>query len=304
MQRGAGAATRGRAMTSELIRLKVDRDFSLIPWLLPAPIREDVRALGRFVRLAETVAANPLLSRSERQARLDGLAAALQAPGGVQEPDVPPGDAAAMGELRASLSRRGITAEHARTILRTLQRTIGAASAPAVDPRAGNASWADVIAYCRGVAAPVGRHMLDLCGEDAATCGPPTDALCIAMRILKELRDGNDAQGAWMCIPSSFMRDAFISPGHLAAPSARGQTRAVLDRVLDGVDALLAEADLLPLLVRSRRLRLYVSVVLCRARKLAARFRRRDPLLERVGLSRWQRHGCLVFSVLIVGGRA
>lgn len=284
-------------MTGEIIRLKVDRDFSLMPWLLPAPVRPDVRALARFVRLAETVAANPLLSRSERQVRLEVLAAALEAPGGAQEPALSPGDAAAVAELRASLSRHGVTAEHARTILRTLQRMAGAAGT-------GNASWADVVAYCRGLAAPIGRHMLDLCGEDAVTCGPPADALCIAMRILKELRDGNDAHGAWLCIPSSFMRDASISPGHLAAPSARGQIRAVLDRVLDGIDALLAEANLLPSLVHSRRLRLHILVVLCRARKLAARFRRRDPLQEKVGLSRWERHGCLVLSLLNVGGRA
>ena len=99
------------------------------------------------------------------------------------------------------------------------------------------------------------------------------------------------------------MRDASISSGHLNAPAARGQTRAVLDRVLDGVDALLIEAGRLPSLVKSRRLRLYVSVVLCRARKLAARFRLRDPLREKVGLSRWQRHGCLLLSVLHTGGR-
>jgi hypothetical protein len=98
------------------------------------------------------------------------------------------------------------------------------------------------------------------------------------------------------------MRDASISAGHLAAPSARGQTRAVLDRVLDGVDALLGEATTLPSQVQSRRLRLYVSVVLCRARKLAARFRLRDPLQEKVGLSRWQRHGCLLLSLVGIGG--
>lgn len=290
-------------MTSEIIRIKVDRDFSLMPWLLPAKVRADVRALGRFVRLAETVAASPLLSRGERQARLAVLLVALDAPADAPEAALSVGDALAVADLRASLSRRRISADHARTILTTLQRTAGAASAAPGEPAAGNATWADVVAYCRGVAAPVGRHMLALCGEDAETCGAPADALSIAMRILKELRDGNAGQGPWLCIPASFMRDASISPGHLAAPAARGQTRAVLDRVLDGVDALLIEAGRLPSLVKSRRLRLYVSVVLCRARKLAARFRLRDPLREKVGLSRWQRHGCLLLSVLHTGGR-
>lgn len=292
-------------MTSEIIRLKVDRDFSLMPWLLPAAVRGDVRALGRFVRLAETAALSPLASRGERQARLAAMLMALDAPEGARPPALAPGDAATIEGLRASLSRHGMPARHARTILLTLQRTLALAGAPTGAPTGegggGNASWADVLAYCRGVAAPVGRHMLDLCREDAARCGASADALCSALRILKELRDGTTGGGPWLCIPASFMRDASISPGHLAAPSARGQTRAVLDRVLDGVEALLAEADRLPTLVQSRRLRLYVCVVLCRARKLAGRFRLRDPLQEKVGLSRWQRHGCLLLSMLRAG---
>jgi len=99
------------------------------------------------------------------------------------------------------------------------------------------------------------------------------------------------------------MRHPSLPPGHLTAPAARGQTRAVLDRVLDGVDALLVEARPLPSLVASPRLRLYVSVVLCRAGKLSARFRHRDPLHEKVGLSRWQRHRCLLLSLLRAGAR-
>jgi phytoene/squalene synthetase len=284
-------------MTSEIIRLKVDRDFSLMPWLLPAKVRADVRALGRFVRLAESAALSPLASREDRQFRLAALVAALDAPGDAKPPPLLPDDAAAARGLLASIHRQGISAEHARTILVTLQRAAAAAQ-PGNGRSAGSASWADVLDYCRGVAAPVGRHMLALCHEDAATCGPPADALCSALRILKELRDGNAGGGPWLCIPASFMRDASISPAHLAASSARGQTRAVLDRVLDGVDALLAEAERLPSLVADRRLRLYVCVVLCRARKLARRFRLRDPLQEKVGLSRWQRHGCLLLSVI------
>jgi phytoene/squalene synthetase len=289
-------------MTSEIIRLKIDRDFSLMPWLLPASVRADVRALGRFVRLADTVALSPLASREDRQVRLAALLAALGPPGIGEPPPLLPDDAAAIEGLRASIHRHAISTEHARTILLTLQRAAAAANPP--DGRsAGSASWAEVLTYCRGVAAPVGRHMLALCREDATTCGPPADALCSALRILKELRDGNAGGGPWLCIPASFMRDASISPTHLAAPSARGQTRAVLDRVLDGVDALLAEAERLPALVAGRRLRLYVCVVLCRARKLAQQFRLRDPLQEKVGLSRWQRHGCLVLSVLRGGRR-
>lgn len=294
-------------MAGELIQLKVDRDFSLMPWLLPAAIRDDVRALGRFVRLAEGIAVTPMLSRRDRHDRLVALEAMLDDGERQLPPDLAaPADAAVMAAYRDSLARHDFDPGGARTILRTLQRTVaGSRSAAAsggshgVEPIVLE-TWDDVLAYCDGVAAPIGRQMLALCGEDLALCGPPADALCIAMRILKELRDCDGAicDGALLCIPATFMRDASITRHHLSAPSARGQTRAVLDRVLDGVDALLVEAGDLPPRISSRRLRTYVRVVLCRARKLAARCRQGDPLQEKVELRRWERQACIGLNIM------
>ena len=88
------------------------------------------------------------------------------------------------------------------------------------------------------------------------------------------------------------MRDAFITTFHLEAPSAKGQTRAVIDRVLDGVERLLNEAEPLPRQIKSKALRVHTAIVLCRAHKLARRFREQDPLNERVGLSSRQRLVC------------
>ena len=292
-------------MAGDLIGLKRDRDFSLMPWLLPASIRPDVRALGRFVRLAEGVAAAPLLSRLERAERLAALEALLVAPSnGSRTTTVSSGDEAVVAALRDSFVRHGSAPDGALRILRTLQHGSDAPGAGSCCVRSDDVvvhqTWADVLAYCNGVAAPIGRQMLSLSGEDLTRCGPPADALCAGMRILKELRDceGQVTRGALLCIPASFMRDASITIHHLSAPSARGQTRAVLDRVLDGVDALLTDAKALVPRVKSRRLRIYVSAVLCRARKLAARCRHRDPLKEKVELSRWQRGSCVCLSVL------
>jgi phytoene/squalene synthetase len=123
--------------------------------------------------------------------------------------------------------------------------------------------------------------------------------LCAALRILKQLRDiehTND-RPARLSIPEEYVRNAFISPTHLRALAAKGQTQAVIDRVLDGVDRLVGEARELPRLIRNRRLKIYVSIVLCRAGKLAARLRRADPLHETVGLTRWQRLTCMWINI-------
>jgi phytoene/squalene synthetase len=292
-----------RQAASASAERKRDRDFSLMPWLLPAPIRPDVRALGRFARLVDAIAATSRSSVVARQERLRACEAMLEED--YAPVDVPrPGDTdgvldAVMVDLRASLARSGMTARYARGMLQTVREALqDAEDRSSADGRSAvvHASWADLLAYCNGVASPIGRQMLALCGEDLITCGPPADALCTAMRILKELRDFDglmDKSDVRLCIPESFMRDASISLHHLQAASARGQTRAVLDRILDGVDAQLATAEALPGLIRSRRLRIYVAVVLCRARKLAATFRRRDPFQEKVELSLWQRTVCL-----------
>ncbi|MBL8660936.1 MAG: squalene/phytoene synthase family protein [Rhodospirillales bacterium] len=290
-------------MAGELIQPRLDPDFSLMPWLLPAHVRDEVRVFGRFVRLAEGVAANPMLSRSARHARLATLEAMLDpGPGGGEA------DRAVMTALRESLLRRGISSGHARRILHALDRTVTGTGAKPSDPSGSSrpardvvhATWAEVVAGATGIAAPIGRHMLALLGEDADRCGRPTDALCTALRILKAIRDGNiDGEaGAALCIPAAFLQDASISLRHLSAPSARGQTRAVLDRVLDGADALLLEAEILPLVIENRRLRTYVRVVLCRAHKLSARCRLGDPLRERIGLSGWERQTCVWLNLL------
>lgn len=300
-------------MANELIRLG-DREFSLMPRILMPSVRADVRALGRFVRLVEAIAGNPMLSRGERRARLRALEISLSgdpAPAEVPAPGpCEPGPSALLGEdravmlaLRESIERTRVSPDYAGQVLRSAHRIIEpdtSAVAGQADPPT-NASWDDVLACCDGIAAPVGRHLLALHGENVEECGPAADALCMAMWILKALRDCEApiTRNARLCIPDAYLHDASISPRHLRAPAAKGQTRAVIDRVLDGVERLLADAEVLPHLLRGRRLRAYVSIVLCRAGKLSARFRQRDPLREKVGLSRWQRLSCTMINVFL-----
>lgn len=292
-------------MANELIR-PGDRDFSLMPRVLPPRVRADVRTLGRFIRLVEAIAANPMLTRGERQARLEGLEALLA--GDTAQPSSTPTskDRAVMIALRESLARSGVAADHPRRVLSAVRQTIEPADLTNAAPRRQNdpptnATWDDVLVCCDGIAAPVGRHLLALHGENVDECGPAADALCIAMWILKALRDCGDpiTRNARLCIPDAYLREASISPRHLRASAAKGQTRAVIDRVLDGVDGLLADAEVLPHLISGRRLRVYASIVLCRAGKLAGRFRRHDPLQENVGLSRWQRLSCTLVNVFL-----
>ena len=272
-----------------------DADFSMMPGLFPPKIRPHVLSFSGFVRLADHIADSAWLTDEDKIARLDILEAALDddAVAGWSEES-----SRIIHNIRYSLSETGISSQHARRMVQAFRRDV-----------MGEAkySWGDLLAYCQDAAAPVGRYMLELLHEDQSVCGKPSDELCAALRILKRLRDcrGQADQFNRLCIPEQFMNDAMVSIDHLRAPSAKGQTRAVLNRVLDGVDHLLSNAQPLPGLIRHRGLRMHTAIVLCRGQKLAARFREEDPLQGRVSLSRRQRFSCR-WKTLIGGlvGRA
>lgn len=265
-----------------------DADFSLMPWLFPRAMRPHVRAFGRFVRLSDRLVDTHDLSQAEKIARLEVMESALEGGDMVAWSDEA---AAVMLRFCASLRQTGVSPLHARLLIRAFRR-----DATGVTYR----TWNDLMVYCHGSAAPIGRHLLELMGEDELTCGPPSDAGCAALRILKQLRDCHDHSLALnrLCIPTQFLDDAMVSEAHLRAPFAKGQTRAVIDRVLDGVDALLARAAPLPKLLRSHGLRTHTAIVLCRANKLARRFREEDPLQGRVALDAGDRRLCAWGAVI------
>ncbi len=260
-----------------------DVDFSLMPTLFEERYRAHVKVLGQFLRLADGLVDSAHLSRAEKQARLEVLDASLD------------GRICAVWSERAaritrafhaSLVETGVSPAHMRKIIAALR-----GDAAGVTHR----TWDDLMRYCDAAAAPIGRHMIELFGEDEEACGAASDAGCAALHVLKQLRDCRDQRLAFnrLCIPVQFMDDAMVSLEHLRAPSAKGQTRAVIDRVLDGVDVLLARAAPLPAILRNRGLRLHTTIVLCRCHKLRRRFHETDPLQQRVQLDGFERAACV-----------
>jgi phytoene/squalene synthetase len=88
----------------------------------------------------------------------------------------------------------------------------------------------------------------------------------------------------------------------LRASMASPMLRATLDRLLDGTQALIAQARLLPPAVRSRGLRRECAVIVKLAERLARRLRHADPLAMRVKLSRADFAAAFLMS--FVRGRA
>jgi squalene synthase HpnC len=248
-------------------RTRTTENFPVGSWLVAREHRPAVHAFYRFARAADDIADAPALDAAAKTALLEAHDRALA--DGNDGPD----EALA---LRAVLLERGLTLDHPRHLLQAFL----------ADARGRPCrTWSDLLAYCRFSAAPVGRFLLDLHGEDRALW-PASDALCAALQVENHLQD---AAGDWLdlhrlYIPKSWLDEAGLSERDLLAPSLSAPLRAVYDRVLERVDALNAQARPLAASIRDRRLRMETAAIVDISRRLARALRRRDPLASRVEL--------------------
>jgi squalene synthase HpnC len=251
-----------------------DENFQVGSWLLPAALRPHVAAFYAFVRAADDIGDNPALAPDDKIARLDAFAHALTGPE----------DAAAAlpkaQALRASLAATGVTPQHALDLLAAFKRDA---------TKLRYRDWQDLLGYCALSASPVGRYLLDLHREQAELYAY-SDPLCDALQVLNHLQDCQDDFRTLnrVYLPLDSFSAAGIEVGELDNASASPAVRQVLDRALDGVDQLLETARDLPRVLASRRLAAESGVIVAIARRLAVELRRRDPLAERVELSRPQ----------------
>jgi phytoene/squalene synthetase len=161
------------------------------------------------------------------------------------------------------------------------------------------ADWDDLLDYCRYSAMPVGRHVLDLHGEDPARVYPPSDALCAALQVLNHLQDcAKDLAALDRCyLPLDLLAANDAAVDDLRGTAETPGLRRVFDALLDRTDALCAASGALPRGTRDRRLRLETAVIVGLARRLAVRLRRGDPIATRVKLTKGDAAGSLLAAL-------
>jgi len=243
-------------------------NFPVGSFLIRRDLRPHVHAFYRFARNADDIADNPALEPEQKIARLDRMAAILEGDSGKDSP--------AASAMRESLLETGVTAQHCRDVLHAFRLD-------AVKLRYRD--WDDLMEYCRYSAAPVGRQLLDLHGENRTTW-PASDALCSALQVLNHLQDCTDDYQALdrVYLPLDDLTAGGIGVEALTADVSSRGLRRVLDRLLDRTAALVDQARALPPLVVSRGLRWESAVIVDLAGRLLRRLRRGDPLASRVGL--------------------
>jgi hydroxysqualene synthase len=247
-----------------------DENFPVGSLLIRRELRAHVHAFYAFARNADDIADSATLPAEEKIARLDAVEDVLLGRRDTGSPSA--------GRLRASLAATGVTPRHSTDLLIAFRRDA---------TKRRYANWDELRDYCRYSAMPVGRHVLDLHGEDRTTY-EPSDALCTALQVLNHLQDCAKDLGALdRCyLPLDLLACSGASVRDLRNPAETPGLRRAFTVLLDHVDALNAAAIELPRRTRSRRLRLETAVIVGLAHRLARRLRRGDPLARRVKLTR------------------
>lgn len=256
-------------------------NFPVGSWLLPASMRPTVAAFYRFARAADDVADSPDYAAVTKIELLDAMEAALlDRPAAVSHPGVQ-----LARDLRAHLLDRGIALDHPRHLLEAFRAD--ALNRPC-------RTWSDLLTYCRFSAAPVGRFLLDLHGEDR-NAYPAADALCAALQVLNHIQDcqADYRHLKRVYVPTDWLAEEGVAMDALLAPRCAPGLRRVLDRLLDRVDGLNVTARDLPARITQRGLRMEATAIVIIAHRLAGKLRRRDPLRRRVALSRATKLGAM-----------
>jgi squalene synthase HpnC len=242
-----------------------DENFPVASWLVRAELRPAILAFYRFARAADDVADHETADVAQKLAQLDRLEAGLRGEPGAS----PEGNA-----LHASLQARGLGDRHALDLLVAFRRDV---------TQRRYADWAELMDYCRYSAAPVGRFVLDLHGEQPALW-PLNDSLCAALQVINHLQD---CAKDYRTLDRVYIPlDAFAAHG-LTVASLSG--RQAVTPLRDAISALaqrtvelLHQSRPFAERIADRRLALEVGVIQALAEDLALRLTRRDPLSQRV----------------------
>lgn len=260
-----------------------DENFPVVTRLVPARLRPHIATFYAYARAIDDIADNADLPPGEKIRRLDEFAKAVS---GISAGNPGPGKAL---EIRRSLLAMRLTDRHCIDLTRAFKQDV---------TKRRYRDWDDLMGYCDLSAAPVGRYLVDLHGESAAAY-PNSDALCSALQVLNHLQDCKDDFRSLdrVYLPQDWMAQSGVAVDALNRRRCTQPLRRVFDLCLDATDGLLALASRLPGKLRDPRFAMDAAVIIDIAKMLSAELRRRDPLAERVVLTKVQYAACCAYGI-------
>lgn len=250
-----------------------NENFPVASYLLPKTARSAILHFYSFARNADDIADSVTLSAQEKVTLLHALECNLRA----QDAESAPRWAEPyIGDLRLGRNKP----QHGLDLLRAFLQDA---------EKSRYVTFGSLLNYCRFSAVPVGRAVLECCGETQASI-PASDALCTVLQLINHLQDcGKDyRQLNRIYLPQEWMRNYEVEEEQLAASRSSPALRALFDRYIAECRALLAAASPLPQTVRSLRLRLELALILELAEALLGELSHHDPLQKTVKIAHWK----------------
>jgi squalene synthase HpnC len=254
--------------------------------LLPKRLRPHVAKYYDFARAIDDIADNPTLTPEEKVERLDGFKDAILGK---------TGDKAFEKAivLRESLLETNVDLSQALDLISAFKQDSW---------KLRYENWEELIDYCDRSAAPVGRYLLELHGEDTSAF-KYSDALCNALQVINHLQDCKDdlEELDRAYIPKDWLKEFGGKIEDIKGEAATiGLTKAI-HRCIDGSLDLMILARQLPANLTNRSLAMESATIIRIADKLLEKLAAEDPVAGRVELSKWEYFTATlrgVFSVL------
>lgn len=249
-----------------------DENFPVGSFLLPKRLRPHVAIFYAFARAIDDIADDAALPAPEKIRRLTAFDAALKgAPGYGSE-------FAKAHRLRESMTATGVPTVHGSDLIAAFVQDC---------EKLRYHSWDEVLGYCEKSANPVGRYLLDLHGEEKSGYRY-SDALCTVLQIVNHLQDcaGDKRSLDRVYVIDTWLAEEGGSLADIDGEKSSPALRRVIDRMLDGCDALMIDARRLPSALKSRHLAMESAVIVRLAGRLIDLLRKGDPLASRVALGK------------------
>jgi hydroxysqualene synthase len=246
-----------------------DENFPVASRIIHRRHRPVVLAFYEFVRIADDIADHATLDQTEKLARLDRLEGSLLAQSNEDVSGV---------ILRRMLQERGLSPVHAQQLLNAFRQDV---------IKLRYANWDELMDSCRLSAMPVGRFVLDVHGESRSTW-PASDALCAALQIINHLQDCSKDYRELnrVYIPLDALAADGLGVDALGYDRASPALVHCLQSLADRTGQLLAGSHELSTQVGNLRLAMEISVIQRLAERLVAILQVRDPLSEKVHLTK------------------
>jgi hydroxysqualene synthase len=261
-----------------------DENFPVASLLIARQFRAPILSFYRFARAADDAADHASLSERDKLAILDAFEQTLLGKSDAAPDAIP---------LRRALAEMGLAPRHPLDLLVAFRQDV---------TKHRYRDWGELMHYCRYSAMPVGRFVLDVHGESEDTW-VSSDALCSALQVINHLQDcAKDFRSLdRVYLPLDALAAHGVSVQALAASAASRGLRDCLALVVDLTASLMPKAMELPGRVRNAHLGLEIAAIVRLANVLLSLLRARDPLSERVHLSRGS---ALITAAGAAGGEA